>query len=437
MHEALMILSNNQSQKVTADRVQHQDFKRIFQCPTCHAALTLRKSYTRDSNYVPATFVHPRDGAPCKERIEYNFSSTNEILPFELIRRGQNTKKLETAFLRCLKYFAIGTQYSNNIPSMLDIGRTYAAVMGKYYFSIADLMIFDSPFTEEWIITGSNFRKKIEYNQGNGEIHKNSKLLIEAVTTALSSRKLDIFFNQEINKVREFILSDSKKMNFFMHKKESDWWRSFYERVYSKNIDSLSLGNLLDEHIDHLKGLTRYLRQGVSSEAKKKFFEILILGGLDFPVPRDVVWTQVQKDDYERRIWGSLFTQAVDELIRVSGLEKKPGAFVYPDYILAQARHKARSSYECAFESVLSEHKSVISKERKKTMESFSLMSENFLEDILAHRNLSSAISDFDSGRKTVGGRFIKFFVSKQISLMKRYDWSVFPLFYEDIRFPY
>lgn len=380
MHEALMVLSNNQFQKVTADRVQHQDFKRIFQCPECHATLTFRRSYTRNGHHVPAAFVHPRDGKPCEKRVEYNFSSTKQLSPFELIKRGQNSKKLERSFLRCLKYFVIRTQrFSANIPAMMN--GAYTAAMTGRYLSLTDIIIFDDPFTEDWIKTDSSLRKKIEYNKGYGAIHKNPELLIEAVARALSSKKLDVYFNQEIDKVKESILSDPQKMNFFMNKKKSDWWKGFYGKIYAKNIDSLSFENLLDEHISHLKGLTRYLRQGISLEAKKKFFEILILGGLDFPVTRDIAWTQEQSNSYENR--------------------------------------------------------SSIFKEREEMIESFSLMSEDFLEDILANRNLNSAISDFDNGKRTVGGRFIRFFVSRQISLMKRYDWSVLPLFYENTHFSF
>lgn len=379
MHEALMILSNNQFRIITADHAQHQDFKRILQCPVCHATLTLRKSHTRNGNHVPAKFVHPKNGKPCKERVEYSFSSTKKLPPFELIKRGQNSKKLERSFLRCLKYFVIGTHLSTNVPAMMN--GAYTAAMTGRYFSLTDIIIFDDPFTEDWVKTDSNLRKKIEYNKSYGAVHKNPDLLIEAVARALSSKKLDVYFNQEIDKVKETILSDPQKMNFFINKKKSDWWKGLYGKIYAKNIDSLSIENLLDEHIYHLKGLTRYLRQGASLETKNKFFEILILGGLDFSVTRDAVWTQKQSNSYENR--------------------------------------------------------SSIFKEREEMIESFSLMSEDFLEDILAGRNLSSAISDFDNGKRTVGGRFIRFFVSRQISLMKRYDWSVLPLFYEDTQFSF
>ena len=255
----------------------------------------------------------------------------------------------------------------------------YTAAMTGRYFSLTDIIIFDDPFPEDWIKTDSNLRKKIEYNKGYGAIHKNPELLIEAVARALSSKKLDVYFSQEIDRIKESILSDPQKMNFFVNKKKSDWWKGFYEKIYTKKIDYLSFEDLLDEHIYHLKGLTRYLRQGTSLEAKKKFFEILILGGLDFPVTGDVAWTQEQNNSYENR--------------------------------------------------------SSISKVREEMIESFSLMSEDFLEDILADRSLNSAISDFDKGKRTVGGRFIRFFVSRQVSLMKRYDWSVLPLFYENTHF--
>jgi hypothetical protein len=433
MHEALMILSNNQSQKVTADRVQHQDFKRIFQCPECYATLTFRRSYTRNGHYVPAAFVHPRDGKPCKERVEYNFSSTQQFSPFELIKRGQNTKKLEKAFLRCVKYFMIGTQYSNNIPSRLNINELHTLLSKRYYFTIGDLLLFDAPSTEEWIITDSNFRKKIEYNQVNENIHKNHQLLIEAATKTISSKKLDIYFIQEIDKMKQFILADPQKLDFFANKKKLDWWKGFYEKVYNKNIDSLSVESLLDEHIFHVKGLIGYLRQGTSLDTKKKFFEMIIFGGLDFPVPRDIVWTQGQRDNYERRVWGNLFCQEVNELAQKAGIDEKVRILEYPDYILAQARQKASSSYP----GVLLEHQNDIAQKREEAIKFLSLMSEEFLQDILNGRKLSGAISDFDSGKKTLGSQFINFFVSRQISLMRKYDWSVLPLFYEDTHFSF
>jgi len=440
MHEALMVLSNNQFQKVTADRVQHQDFKRIFQCPECHATLTFRRSYTRNGHHVPAAFVHPRDGKPCEERVEYNFSSTKQLSPFELINRGQNTQKLEKAFLRCQKYFAIGTQKSSKIPSMLDGWYNTAAgksSRGDYRCGIFDLTIFDDPFTEDWIITDSNLKKKIEYNKINGAIHDNPDFLIEAVSKVFSSRRLDIHFNQEVHKVKNSILSDPQRFNFFEKKRESDWWKEFYENIYGKTLDSLSVEDLVDEHIAHLNGLLRYLRQGISLEAKKKFFEVLILGSLDFPVTRDIVWTQEQRNSYESSVLVGLCIQEADDLAKKNGIDKKAIFLDYPIHIIAEARRNARLNYERIFESILLEHRSSVLKKREGMIESFSLMSKDFLESIMTDQHLKDAISDFDRGKRSLGSRFIRFFVSRQVSFMKRYDWSILPLFYEDIRFLY
>lgn len=160
---------------------------------------------------------------------------------------------------------------------------------------------------------------------------------------------------------------------------------------------------------------------------------MIIFGGLDFPVPRDIVWTQGQRDNYERRVWGDLFRQEVNELTQKAGIDEKVRILEYPDYILAQARQKASSSYP----GVLLEHQNDIAQEREEAIKFLSLISEEFLQDILDGRKLSGAISDFDSGKKTLGSQFINFFVSRQISLMKKYDWSVLPLFYEDTHFSF
>lgn len=60
--------------------------------------------------------------------------------------------------------------------------------------------------------------------------------------------------------MKQLILADPQKLDFFANKKKPDWWKGFYEKVYNKNIDSLSIESLLDEHIFHVNGLIRYLR---------------------------------------------------------------------------------------------------------------------------------------------------------------------------------
>lgn len=434
MYEALMIISNKESQRVTASQVEHDDFKRIFQCPVCHATLTLRKGYTRNGHIVPASFVHPRHGPPCKERVEFDFVSRKESKPFDLIKRGQNSKKLERSFLRCLKYFAIGTLSSTKIPPMLS---TYTIFRDYSCLRPDDLSIFDRPFTESWIQTDHNLRKKIEYNQGNGVIHNDPELLITAATIALSSRKLDSYFNQETKRVKEFILSDSQKMNFFVQKKDSDWWRKFYERVYSKNIDLLSPEDLLNEHIDHLNGLLRYIRRGISLDGRKIFFEMLIFGSTDFPVSIDIVCTQEQKSDYESRIKNHAFYREADKLLHEAGLEKlNKSSFVgsssdYPEDIRREAWLKACSDYENTF----LEHTSSIEIKREKSIEFFSVFSEELLNCLLNQKNLNDAISEFYGEEVSPNSKFIEFLASAQISLIKKYDWSILPLFYEDIYF--
>lgn len=429
MYEALMIISNNESQRVTADQVGHDDFKRVFQCPVCHATLTLRKGYTRNGYIVPASFVHPRHGTPCKERVEFNFVSGKESTPFGLIKRGQNSKKLERSFLRCLKYFAIGTLSSTKIPPMLSI---YAISRNYSCLRPDDLSIFDYPFTECWIQTNHNLRKKIEYNQGSGVIHNDPELLITAVTTALSSRKLDSYFNQEAKQVKEFILSDSQKMNFFMQKKDSDWWRKFYEKVYSKNIDILSPEDLLNEYIDHLNGLLRYIRRGISPDGQKKFFELLIFGSANFPVSMDIVCTQEQKSDYESRIKNHTFRREADKLSHEAGLEEFVGSLSnYSKDIRREAWLKVCSDYENTF----LEHTRSVEIKREKSIEFFSVFSEELLNRLLSQENLNDAISEFYGEKVSPSSKFIGFLASAQIALIKRYDWSVLPLFYEDIYF--
>ncbi|MFG6096037.1 hypothetical protein SPB21_12330 [Leptothoe sp. ISB3NOV94-8A] len=434
MYEALMIISNNEYQRVTADQVEHHDFKRVFQCPECHVTLTLREGHTRNGYNVPASFVHPRHGSPCKERVEFDFVTRKESTPFDLIKRGQNSKKLERSFIRCLKYFAIGTLSSTKIPPMLS---TYTIFRDYSCLRPNDLSIFEHPFTENWIQTNHNLRKKIEYNQGSGVIHNNPELLIAAATRILSSRKLDSYFNQEAKRVKESILSDSQTMNFFVQKKESDWWRKLYERVYSKNIDVLSPEDLLNEHIDHLNGLLRYIRRGISPDGQKKVFELLIFGSFDLPVSIDIVCTQEQKSDYESRIKTHAFYREADKLLHEAGLEKlNKSSFVgsssdYPKDIRREAWLKACSDYENTF----LEHKSSVEIKREKSIEFLSVFSEELLNCLLGQKNLNHAISEFYSEEVSPNSRFIEFLASAQIYLMKKYDWSVLPLFYEDIYF--
>lgn len=229
-------------------------------------------------------------------------------MPFALIEQRQNTKKLESSFLRCLKYFAIGSGLSNQIPSALN--NNYSGILRRIIndkrhdtITPCELSILDDrPFTENWIITDSNLKKKIEYNRSDEAIQKDAEILIIATAEIISSRKLDRYFDGEVRKIEESILADSKKMNFFAKKKESDWWRDFYQEVYSKNIDCLTPEDFLDEYISHLRGLLRYLCKGISADGKKRFSELLLFGGINLPVFREIVYTQEQAKNYEKSI---------------------------------------------------------------------------------------------------------------------------------------
>lgn len=265
MQKAYLVINESERKLVDADNVEHSDYSKIFQCPRCNATLTLREGYFRNSYWVSATFVHPEgDPSDCALRVTFNASSSSQPI-FDLIERGQSSKKLEQAFLKCFRY------YKSERRSVLE----------KYLPGLAMSFMNDE----------LHLKRQISYNVEPGKVYSDPALLIRASSSILKSGQYKQYIEREIGKFEEWLKSSQQAIDYFS------------EREKQKG-GNLSLDNIVKYHCRQLIGITKYIRQGASEDFRQEFLKIIIWGDQKLPVSVKNLWTnQELKKAEQRRKW--------------------------------------------------------------------------------------------------------------------------------------
>jgi uncharacterized C2H2 Zn-finger protein len=256
MQKAYLVISKTEKKLVNACEVESSDYSRIFQCYQCNATLTLRQEYIRSGHLVRASFVHPEgDVSDCVLRVSFNITSSKEFV-FGLIGRGQSSKKLEGAFIECLKHFVLG--YRQSI--ILGVGEC-------------------TPSHRLGILRKLHLKRQIEYNEKPGKVHPDPDLLLKASSIILKSRQSQSYINQEINKLQLYLNSEQKAIEYFSKKQSA-----------GKPVETL-----IKNHSTELRLITNFIVRGTSDEFRKQFLRIILWGDSDLPVYVQHLWTEEEK----------------------------------------------------------------------------------------------------------------------------------------------
>lgn len=428
-----MIIGNLET-LVSAGEVEHKDFKRIFQCPICHSTLTSRQGYIRNGSSMPPTFVHPDNGISCTARNSYEFTSTSRQNALALINQGQSNKKLERAFLNCIEYLTVESGATPRVPSMLWSDKTY---LFERLPHPRDLRIQSEPWTESYVEKRSHLKKKIEYNKISISDFLDPDILIESAIKVIKSPNLSWYVDQKVKEFGEEILVDRNVMDGFLKKKDNSHWQSYYSRLYSKDIGNFSVKYLIEEHISHIRGILRYINRSLSKENSQSLIESLLFGSLALPVMVDDLLASQELTKYKNSRKNQLFLREAHNLQEAEGMElptKSPVVFRtdFPDYIQSKAWQLA----QLELENILEELADRIAKRRQVRLEFLRKLPEDLFEKILENPLfVDKVFIDLYNSKETSAVQFIRFISDELISLIKRYDWSILPLFYKDILF--
>lgn len=259
MKEANLVIGQAKT-LVCANEVDYVDFKRIFQCPECRDIVKLRSGYWRSSDraikntWVEPTFVHSK-GNPdeCGDRTS---SSACFDDVFTAIARGQNTKKLERAFLRCLN-----TSLKGEVGSRMYGDRKLSQEEKEWLSTIS---------------TSSYIKRYKDYNGAPGIVHETPELLIDTFATILSTSK---FIHEVADRIQRW--------------KPRNASGSYPEYFIKKSIaTNTTVSKLKDQNCIQLVGILDYICVSASEHLRREFSKSLIwVDYKNLPVPPHEVET--------------------------------------------------------------------------------------------------------------------------------------------------
>lgn len=254
MKTAYLVLSDSDKKLVSAEEVSHEQYSQIFQCPCCCATLTFRQGYYRQGRQVDATFVHPEGNiSDCPMRVDFS-SSTHDKSALDLINRGQNSKKLEKAFLDC---------FNTYIDCPLNrITEDFSGFNGRYVF-IGGPMFHDA----RW-----ELRKQVQFNKIPGNTHEDPDLLMSALMLVLGASQSRLFIENKINELKEWLMDTDEVNNHFRIK------------IEAINLN-LTVKQCIDNHCYQLGKLHNYICNSISEAGRMKILDTVFFGDKKLPAP--------------------------------------------------------------------------------------------------------------------------------------------------------
>ncbi len=278
MQKAYLVINDSELKLIDANEVDHSDYSKIFQCPRCNETLTFRQGYFRSGHWVGPTFVHPEgDPRDCADRNSLNFSSSTQSV-FDLIAKGQSSKKLERAFINCFQYYKLGKM---------------RPIIGKYFPLWAG--------NQEL-----HLKRKIKYNSEPGRVHSDPSLFVRAFSATIKSGQSQRHIDNEILKFEDTLKASEEVADYLLKRK-------------SQKEDDLSIDSFVKYHCRQLRGITRYISQGASEAFRQELIGIIVWGDQDLPVPFDYLGTTKEKRDSEKflRLLG------ISKADNIKGIEQK------------------------------------------------------------------------------------------------------------------
>ena len=252
------VVINEARVEVQASEVSHADYKKIFQCPECHASLTLRQGHYRGYSWVGPSFVHPADAPPnCSRRVDFGIV-TGDVGEIDFTAKGQSAKKLGKALMTCLMYHRTGhiSSINSEFPQLSFGGfqDVYIKRQIAYNKGLAD----------------ANDKRGLRYSihpQTETQIYPDIDLLIAAAYEVLKSPQSQRFFEERIKDFRTELKANQDVCKFFQAK-------------YS----DVAVEDSIERHCDQLQGISMFLSQGCQKPTRLDFLNWILFADPRLPI---------------------------------------------------------------------------------------------------------------------------------------------------------
>lgn len=244
MKQAYLIINQNENKLVNADDVDHADYSRIFQCPQCSETLTLRAGHYKGEVWISPTFVHPEgDPGDCKLRVTLSFQSRSYSDVLDILKKGQNRKSLEKAFMDFLR-------------TSLEVNRMSAHPIAFH--------IVYAEHNGLYVGTKDELKKYIQYNKQPGRVHGHPESFLNACVALLGSQYNQKYFLDAVSAFQVQLLDEQESQ---------DDQNAFEKR--SSGRDS-STESQIKQHCRLLNGVLKFLCLGSSNDLRENFLDIAI-----------------------------------------------------------------------------------------------------------------------------------------------------------------
>lgn len=252
------IVINEARVEVQASEVDHADYKKIFQCPECHASLTLRQGHYRGYSWVGSSFVHPADApSNCSRRVDFGIV-TEDSGEIDFTAKGQSAKKLGKSLMTCLMYHRTGH------ISSIDSGLPQLSFGGFQDVYIKRQIAYNKGLAD------ANDKRGLRYSvhpKIETQIYPDIDLLIAAAYELLKSPQSQRFFEERIKEFRTELRANQDVCKFFQAK-------------YS----DVAVEDSIDQHCDQLQGISMFLSQGCQKQTRLDFLDWILFADPRLPI---------------------------------------------------------------------------------------------------------------------------------------------------------
>ena len=252
------VVINEARVEVQASEVSHADYKKIFECPECHAVLTFRQGHYRGYSWVGPSFVHGADAPQaCSRRVDFGIV-VNDAGEINFTAKGQSAKKLGKALMTCLTYHRTGH------ISSIDSEFPYLSFGGFQDIYIKRQITYNKGLVD------INDKRGLRYSihpKAETQIYPDIDLLIAAADEVLNSPQSQRFFTEQIKEFRKEV-SANQAVCTFLQAKYSD----------------VAVEDSIERHCDQLQGISMFLSQGCPKKTRQDFLDWILFADPRLPI---------------------------------------------------------------------------------------------------------------------------------------------------------
>lgn len=390
----LAYLVVNESRKlVEASEVNYSDYGRVFQCPHCNETLHFRKGHERGTSQVDPAFVHLEGNEEdCPARALKTNSKRSDV--FEIIQRGQNSKKLKKAVLACLQNYLMGWP-----GAALDFDGTHRVKFPNYEY------VYRFRLGSTLHLPTNKFTKKFfEFNSTPGRVHNEPDLLLDVMARVVRDKRSDLFIERLLFSSLKSLLKRETYPTIIAHKAELN---SIDERAF------------IQQHYEHLVGIIKYLRSSSSENLAKDALATLLWCDYEYlPISPTKIETKTERKKrisymtyhlHKRSPSGSLLTA----LAEIAGIPRP--------YITL--------SSEQVFDKVLDKQ---FDKYRSPSIAQLQQFEIAMLKELYDNDDaLDKAYSDLYNQVTSPASQLIRFAIKRLVEPCQSVNWSCLPSVYE------